>query len=508
MTPATAPGRTVGAPLALQIMGLLAAGLIAVQAVTVALVLFLPPEPPKVYRLSEIAAALEGSSLQAGEGRALQRSERATPPGAGMEARFAERPHRILAELLGVAPDRVVFRMNRPLPFAAAAGGGPGGAVQGPGQPVVQLRSDGGAPRLRPDGGAPRPRPAGFGPPGERGAQMFVGRPGAGPFPGFGFGRIDADRPVIGEFTAALRQASGRWVVVEPSPEPFLNDWQRRLLVWFLGCMAVLAPVGYLFARRITAPLGAFAGAAERLGRDPTAPLIQLRGPAEIGAAARAFNDMQVRLKRYVQDRTATMAAISHDLRTPLARMRFKLEKAPPELKASLAADVCQMEQMLAAVLAFIREGAEARPRERLDLLSVVECAVDNAAAAGGDVELAAAEPLIVEADALGLERLFANLIDNAVKYGRTARVRVRAEGGEGVVEVLDQGPGLSESELERVFQPFYRSEPSRSRDTGGIGLGLAVARSIARAHGGEVGLSAAGEGGLTARVRLPLAPA
>jgi signal transduction histidine kinase len=323
----------------------------------------------------------------------------------------------------------------------------------------------------------------------------------------FGFGRFEADRPVIGSFTAAMRQGSGRWVVVEPTPEPFLNEWQRRLLLWFVGCMAVLAPVGYLFARRITAPLRAFSGAAERLGRDPTAPLIELKGPAEIGAAAVAFNDMQVRLKRYVQDRTATMAAISHDLRTPLARMRFKLEKAPPELKTTLAADVDQMEQMLAAVLAFIREGAEARPRERLDLLSVVECAVDNAAAAGGDVELTGADPLIVEADALGLERLFANLIDNALKYGRSARVRVLAEGGEGVVEVRDEGPGLSEAELERVFQPFYRGEPSRSRDTGGIGLGLAVARSIARAHGGDVGLSG-GEGGLTARVRLPLAPA
>jgi signal transduction histidine kinase len=480
----------MGAPIALQIMGLLAAGLIAVQLVTVLLVLFLPPEPPKVYRLSEIAAALEGSSLQAHDGRPLQRTLRAEAPVESRETRVAERRRRALAEMMGVAEDRIVFRANRPPPFAAATGdpqgpGGPGDLPREENQ-IFELR------QIRP----PPPGPA-----------PFDRRLGLRSFRGFGFGRFETDRPVIGEFTAAFRQSDGKWVVVEPTPEPFLNDWQRRLLLWFLGCMAVLAPVGYLFARRITAPLRGFSRAAERLGRDPTAPLIELEGPAEIGLAARAFNDMQVRLKRYVQDRTATIAAISHDLRTPLARMRFKLEKAPPELKTSLASDVEQMEAMVSAVLAFIREGAEARPRERLDLLSVVEVAVDNAAAAGGDVELAGVEALIVEADALGLQRLFANLIENAVKYGGGARVKIHAEGGEGVVEVLDEGPGLPETELERVFQPFYRGEPSRSRDTGGIGLGLAVARSIARAHGGEVGLTG-GTSGLTARVRLPLAPA
>ena len=282
---------------------------------------------------------------------------------------------------------------------------------------------------------------------------------------------------------------------------------QRRVLFWFMACMVVLAPLAWLFARRITAPLRAFAEAAERIGRDPTSPPVQLSGPAEIGAAARAMNDMQVRLKRYVQDRTASIAAVSHDLRTPLARMRFKLEKAPPALRASLAHDVDQMEQMVCAVLEFIREGAEPRRRERIDLLSALECVVDDATAAGASVELAGGEPIIVEADALGLERLFTNLVDNASKYGSSARVTVAIDGEEGVVEIADQGPGLPDSELERVFQPFYRVEPSRSRETGGIGLGLAVARSIARAHGGDISL-ARGEPGLVARVRLPRAPA
>jgi signal transduction histidine kinase len=500
MTPAKGSGR-IAAPIALQIMVLMAAGLIAVQAVTVALVILLPPGRPAVYRLGEIAAALDGSALTARDGRPLQRSERASAPRVDAENRFSERPRRVLAEILGVTEDRIVFRMNRPPPFAAAQGQG----VPGPG-PDPRARGPGARTEIRREPGGDVVFRREF--EGLQGPSAMEIRFPPGGVGGFGFGRFEADRPIIGDFTAAMKQGSGRWVVVEPEAGPFLNDWQRRLLVWFLGCMAILAPVGYLFARRITAPLRAFSSAAERLGRDPTAPLIELKGPAEVGVAAQAFNDMQVRLKRYVQDRTATIAAISHDLRTPLARMRFKLEKAPPELKAALASDVDQMEQMVAAVLAFIREGAETRPRERLDLLSVVECAVDDAAGAGGEVELDAAEPLIVEADALGLQRLFANLIDNALKYGRSARVRVRVDGGEGVVEVDDEGPGLAPEEIERVFQPFYRGEPSRSRDTGGIGLGLAVARSIARAHGGEVGLALRDGGGLTARVRLPLAPA
>jgi signal transduction histidine kinase len=474
--------RRLGAPIALQILALMIGGLIIAQAATVLVVLILPPSPPQVYRVSEIAAALEGISLQARDARPMSRALRESPPRALAEIdRYDRRDSRALADVLGVTPDRVVVERRRPPPFA--------------GIEERRLGLESGDPRLAPEA------------PGEAVLQRLRGRGlvrASGVAPRVAF---EAGRPIIGAFTAALRQPSGQWVVVEPAPEPFLNEWQRRVLFWFLACMGVLAPLAYLFARRITAPLGEFACAAERIGRDPTAPLIALSGPAEIGMAAQAMNEMQVRLKRYVQDRTATIAAVSHDLRTPLARMRFKLEKAPPGLKDSLTHDVEQMEQMVRAVLEFIREGSEPRRRERIDLLSAVECVVDDAAAAGASVQLAGGEPVIVEADALGLERLFSNLVDNAAKYGREARVVVRAEGGEGVVEIADQGPGLPDSELERVFQPFYRVEPSRNRNTGGTGLGLAVARSIARAHGGEVSLSR-GDPGLVAQVRLPLAHA
>jgi signal transduction histidine kinase len=308
---------------------------------------------------------------------------------------------------------------------------------------------------------------------------------------------------VVGEVEAAVADASGRWVVVHSPSQGFPNAWQRRMLLWFLACLAILTPIGYLFARRLSAPIARFAAAAERLGRDPNAPPLALAGPAEIGLAAAAFNQMQARLARYVDDRTTMIGAIAHDLRTPIARVQFKLNRAPDALAADIRADLGQMEAMIAAVLAFVRDAAPAQERAPLDLLSVLEVVADDAADTGADVGLEPAQPLIVEGDAAALRRLFSNLVDNAVKYGKSARIHLTLAADEAVVEIKDEGPGLSSEDAERVFEPFYRLEGSRNRETGGIGLGLSVARSIARAHGGDVSLQT-GPTGLSATVRLP----
>src|SRR6185437_3368738 len=242
---------------------------------------------------------------------------------------------------------------------------------------------------------------------------------------------------------------------------------------WMLGGFLLVASAGYLFARRISAPLRRFAEAAETLGRDPHAPQMALKGPAEIGAAAQAFNEMQERLKRYINDRTAMVGAISHDLRTPLARIRFKLESAPEKLRESVLSDVEQMEQMIGGVLAFIRDEGQPRRRERLDLLSLIECVADDAAMVGAQVEIVDGGPVTVDGDPVALQRLFSNLVDNAVKYGGDAKIEVRREGGLAVVAISDRVPGLAAHELGRVFQPFYRTDVSRNLDKGGVGLGL-----------------------------------
>jgi signal transduction histidine kinase len=350
-----------------------------------------------------------------------------------------------------------------------------------------------------PEPTAPRPAPA---------PEATTGRPLAAPMTRNLFGL--APPPFIeGEFVAALRIGPDQWVTLRPQPEAFPNSWQRRVLMWFALSLAVVAPLGWIFARRLAAPLAGFAAAAEQLGRDPASPngVIVADGPAEIGRAARAFNAMQGRLSRYITDRTAMIGAISHDLRTPLARLRFRLERASPSLRREIAQDLDQMEAMITSVLAFMREDAEAGARQRVDLRSLLECVIDEAEVTGADAALEPGEPAEVEVSVLGLQRVFANLVDNAVKYGDSARVTLRVEGDETVVEIRDRGPGLEPDELERVFTPFYRGVEARTSSKQGVGLGLSSARSIVRAHGGDIRLALPGEG-LLVQVRLPLVEA
>lgn len=338
-------------------------------------------------------------------------------------------------------------------------------------------------------------------------AQIPTGRPLAAPAARSLFGL--APPPFIeGDFVAALRVGPDQWVTLRPQPEAFPNSWQRRVFMWFVLSLAVVAPLGWIFARRLAAPLAGFAAAAEQLGRDPASPngfgVIVADGPAEVGRAARAFNAMQSRLSRYITDRTAMIGAISHDLRTPLARLRFRLERAPPALRREIGQDLDQMEAMITSVLSFMREDAEAGVRQRVDLRSLLECVIDEAEVTGADVALEPGEPAEVEVSVLGLQRVFANLVGNALKYGDTARVRLTVEGDETVVEIRDNGPGLDPNELERVFTPFYRGVEARTSSKQGVGLGLSSARSIVRAHGGDIRLSLPGQG-LLAQVRLPL---
>ena len=248
-----------------------------------------------------------------------------------------------------------------------------------------------------------------------------------------------------------------------------------------------------------------FATAAERLGRDPRAPPLHLKGPLEVRQAASAFNEMQERLRRYVDDRTAMVGAVAHDLRTPLTRLRFRVEGAPDPLREKMVADMDQMDAMISSALAFVRDATQPFERRRLELSSLVESVAVEMAETGLKVGADNTAPVIIDGDPVALRRLVANLLDNAVKFGSCAEARVYREGGTAIIEVDDNGPGIPEREHERVFEPFQRGEPSRSRETGGAGLGLAVVRSVARAHGGEATLANREAGGLRASVRLPL---
>ncbi len=323
--------------------------------------------------------------------------------------------------------------------------------------------------------------------------------------------RLSRERPtpnetfIVEPMWVAIPKPDGGWRVISQTGGFKLDPWQQRALLSFLVTSLVVLGAAYLFSRRLTMPFAQLAEGAERLGRDPRAPPLQIAGASEARVAARAFNDMQERLRRYVEDRTAMIGAIAHDLRTPLTRLRFRIEGMPDELKHKVAADLDQMEAMVSATLQFVRDATETSQRTRLELSSLLESLADEMQDVKQDVTMEQSDKVVVEGDPVALKRLFTNLLDNAVKYGNRARVRVFRSGDAAVVEIDDDGPGVSPEELDRVFEPFYRREPSRNRDTGGIGLGLAVVRTIARGHGGDATLHNRVGGGLTARVRLPL---
>lgn len=309
---------------------------------------------------------------------------------------------------------------------------------------------------------------------------------------------------VIAAVSIAL--PDGRWLnarSVPPAPVPAL----ARPYVAMLAILAVLLVAAVsLGTRRATRPLAGLAEAAERLGRgEPVAPLPET-GPEEVRRAVAAFNRMQERLSRFIADRTRLLAALGHDLRTPITSLRLRAELLDDEeAKQRIVETLDEMQRMVESTLAFAREEAQAEPVREIDLAALVEGTVEDLSELGLEVRLVASEPVVARIRSAAVRRALRNLIENAVRYGKRARVGLVREGEEAVVRVDDDGPGIPVDKLEEVFEPFVRLDPSRSSETGGVGLGLAIARGIARAHGGDVSLVNRPEGGLRACLRIPL---
>jgi signal transduction histidine kinase len=268
----------------------------------------------------------------------------------------------------------------------------------------------------------------------------------------------------------------------------------------------IILAVSAWAVRRVTSPLASLAAAAQRLGTDLSAPPMPESGTIELRQASHAFNTMQTRLRGLIENRTRMLAAISHDLRTPLTLLRLRTENVEDaQEREKMLATIAEMDQMIAATLQAARDEARIEARRRTDLTALLASAVDDMADAGLPVEMEPASPVIYECQPGALKRALTNLLDNAVKYGREARATIRSTPQAVEITIDDQGPGIPENELAHVFQPFYRVEGSRSRETGGIGLGLAIALSVVEAHGGELTLANRPEGGLRACVKLPM---
>ncbi len=304
----------------------------------------------------------------------------------------------------------------------------------------------------------------------------------------------------------SLLLPDGSWLnIAAPvdSPEPF---WSLRFALSMLVMLLAVGALSALVVRHLSRPLGTFSRAAQRLGRDVNAPSIPETGPTEVRQAVRAFNEMQERIKRFVEDRTQMLAAISHDLGTPITRLRLRAEfVGDREQQQRMLADLDDMEKMVSSALSFSRDEADGEPNVMVDLRTLVQRVCDDVADAGHEVTLNVGDEAVpIGCRPAALRRALTNLIDNAVKYGRQARVSLASMPDNVLIRIDDDGPGIPEELQEDAFRPFRRLEPSRSRETGGTGLGLTVARAIVRAHGGDITLTNRAEGGLRTELSLP----
>ncbi len=306
----------------------------------------------------------------------------------------------------------------------------------------------------------------------------------------------------------SVRVAADRWITVVSRAAPIDQPILQRFLVptLFLYGM-VLMPLVW-FTRRLADPLRALAAATTRVGTPEGAPLVPEVGPEDVRGLAASFNAMQDRIRSMLEEKDHMLGAIGHDLRTPLTALRVRVESVPEgQDRDRMIATIDDMRQMLDDILALARIGRDREPPQKVDLGSLAEAAIDDFLETGANVDLDEEMPrAVVNVHPRSIRRALTNLVDNAIKYGGSARVSLRLAEGRAILAVADPGPGIAPDRIEEMMQPFTRMEGSRSRDTGGAGLGLAIVRAIASSEAGQFTLANRPEGGLLAELSLPLA--
>ena len=323
--------------------------------------------------------------------------------------------------------------------------------------------------------------------------------------PGSWYAREFGERPGVRMYATVLLN-DGVWITVESIVPARASRWVIRILRNLAIVDGVMVILCFFAVRLVTRPLSVLASAAEDLGRNIDRPPLPERGANELVRASRALNMMQDRLKRYVDTRIKVLAAMSHDLKTPITRMRLRAEMLDDaHVKAKFVKDLDDLQQMVGATLDYMRGLAEGgETLQPIDVTALVSSLKEDAEEAGHTVTVSGDARSPVMGRAQALKRCLQNLIDNALAYGRRADIALRDEGGALTIAISDDGPGIPEGDIERVFEPFYRVEGSRNRNTGGSGLGLSIARNIAQAHGGSVRLRNLARGGLEATLRIP----
>jgi signal transduction histidine kinase len=306
------------------------------------------------------------------------------------------------------------------------------------------------------------------------------------------------------EMNLSIALAGGKWLNVGTRFERPPLQWPFFSTVTFgLTAALILVSVCWFLVTRITGPLRRLSRAADRLGRGEDVDALPVVGPVEVQDLTTAFNRMQDRLTRFVADRTRLLAAVGHDLRSPLTALRVRAEMVDdPETRESLIESVEEMQMMAEATLTFAQGLTGSEEPETVEIGAFL-------AALGEDMvetfDLKGGAPIKARVRPVSLRRAIRNVVENAVRYGGGAEVSWRSDNDDLIIDVADQGPGIAADKLEQVFDPFFRLEDSRSLETGGHGLGLSIARSIVRAHGGDIHLANRPEGGLTVSITVPL---
>jgi len=302
-----------------------------------------------------------------------------------------------------------------------------------------------------------------------------------------------------------VRLHDGQWVRITASNEAAAPALPNELIAQLLITLLIVTAVVMFAVRQATRPLQQLAEAADTLGRDLDAAPLAEEGPAETRRAAQAFNRMQGRIKRLVDERSRALAAVSHDLRTPLTRLRLRTELVDDEkLREQMAADLESMAAMIDATLDYLRGLQDSEPACRIDINALLHSLAEDAAVLGKAISIDGLAQAPYSGRLTALRRALQNLIDNAIKYGHCAHLRVDDSAESLRIVVEDDGPGIPPAEINRVSEPYYRPDSSRSRETGGVGLGLSIVKDIALLHGGEIRLANRPQGGLSATLVLP----
>ncbi len=534
-------------------MGLSLIVLVLAVGINTWLVINAPEPPPSGYNMTEAVQALKTGEAKLANGRTLKAETVSDAPDfvkANLEHRtrsmFSGMVAQRLASDLGVPTDRVWVSMRQMRPSGLwhrrhfddngdhgpwNGGFGPGGNMGG---------NPGGPPGYGMGG------PGGFGPSGPGGNAnpdaTGPATPGGDTPQGVDASSADpqasasADRPpeqflrerdrdqamlrymqsderghaalLYPAFSAAWKQADGSYRVIQP-PVAWIQPWQERLLMGFGLTALLILPLAWLLSQRLSRPIVAFSEAAAKVGFEDDSPPVLAAGPREVRAAADVLNAMQTRIKKQVESRTALMGAIAHDLKTPLARMRLRIEDLPTKTRDKLAEDISHMDGLIRSAMSFTSAHKLRETLKPIDLSSLMETLAEDLAITCPMEAPVIQEAVMVNGDTVALKRIVTNLVENACRYAGGCRIELAIHGKDAEVSVVDRGPGLPADALESVFEPFFRLESSRNRDTGGSGLGLSVARALAEAQGGTLTLHNRQEGdkvtGLVAKLVLPL---